>query len=329
MLSPGYLWSLPAVDFQPDLPFVSKLKQMDWLGILVYLAGTSCFTLALTFGGSVFEWSSPAEIVFWVFSGVLLIVITALTVYHPLVAKKDRLYPGHFLRRPLIINLQIQIFLLSGVNLTVAYYIPLYFQFTRNDSALQAGVRLLPYIAMMVVFSMINGMFMTRFGYYLPWYLAGTVLTLVGAALMYTTSSTTSTGAIYGFTALIGIGLGLCLQAGFAVVQSLVPPEDIPNTVGFMSLAQDFGVVFVLGIAGCIYNNLGAVKLGTVLETSSKSEIEKYLVGTSSEAFQSLASTAQAAIVDEIIRTMKAVWALLIASAAICVVLTFLLKVRY
>ena len=156
VFAPGYLFTLPSIDFQPSVPFGKKLRQMDWIGIVVFFAGTICFTMALSFGGSVYAWNSASEIVFWVMSGVLLIVMAVVTIYHPLVPKTARLYPGHFVKRPVLVNLQIQLFLITGVMLGVAYYIPLYFQFTRGDSALQAAVRLLPFIAMAVFFSLVN-----------------------------------------------------------------------------------------------------------------------------------------------------------------------------
>ena len=64
------------------------------------------------------------------------------------------------------------------------FYIPLYFQFVRGDSPLEAGVRLLPFIVLMVFFGLLNGALMSLFGYYMPWYLAGGILTTVGGSLM-------------------------------------------------------------------------------------------------------------------------------------------------
>lgn len=66
------------------------------------------------------------------------------------------------------------------------YYIPLYFQFVRGDSALTAAVRLLPFIILMVAFGFLNGALMSKLGYYMPWYLGGGVLTTIGGALMST-----------------------------------------------------------------------------------------------------------------------------------------------
>ena len=50
-------------------------------------------------------------------TGVLLVVIVLLTILHPWVTKENRLYPAHFLRQPILVNLQLQVFLVSGIML--------------------------------------------------------------------------------------------------------------------------------------------------------------------------------------------------------------------
>jgi hypothetical protein len=95
----------------------AKLRMMDWISIVVFFGGTTCFTMAVNFGGTVYAFNSGPEITLWVMTGVLLIVNIAVTIYHPGVTKENRMYPAHFLRRPVLINLQLQLFLVSGVML--------------------------------------------------------------------------------------------------------------------------------------------------------------------------------------------------------------------
>lgn len=54
----------------------------------------------------------------------------------------------------------------------------------QGDSALQAAVRLLPFIMMMILFAILNGALMPKLGYYMVWYTVGSALALVGVALM-------------------------------------------------------------------------------------------------------------------------------------------------
>lgn len=164
---------------------------MDWLGIVVFFGGATCFTMALNFGGTVYGWSSRPEIVLWVLTGILFIASILTFHYHPFVALENRLYPLHFYRKLEFANLQLQILLVSGLILTTAYYIPLYFQFARGDDAMQAAVRLLPFVLTLVFSSLCNGFAMPRLGYHKPWFVGGSGLYLLGCALMCTSSPPT------------------------------------------------------------------------------------------------------------------------------------------
>lgn len=73
--------------------------------------------MAVNFGGTKYGWSSGSEVTLWVMVGMLLVAMVLATWYHPLVSAANKLYPSHFLQRPELVNLQMQLFLVSGVML--------------------------------------------------------------------------------------------------------------------------------------------------------------------------------------------------------------------
>ncbi|KAF2459785.1 major facilitator superfamily domain-containing protein, partial [Lineolata rhizophorae] len=184
VFAPAYFLTLPNIDLQRDTRTTEKMRQMDWIGMVVFFGGMIAFTMALSFGGTVYSWSSPPEIILWVAAGLLLIATAAVTIYHPLVPKDSRLYPAHFVRRPILVNLQLQTFLLCGINLGTAYYIPLFFQFTAGDDPIGAAVRLLPYICLLVVASLFSGGLLPRIRTFAPFYLGGSILIIAGSATL-------------------------------------------------------------------------------------------------------------------------------------------------
>lgn len=195
---------------------MKKLKMMDWVAIAIFFGGTTCFTMAVNFGGTTYAWNSGSEIALWVMSGVLLIVMVLVTMYHPLVSAENKMYPSHekactcepssaalldiWCHDCTYLVPQCHTPAAANRMQTTAYYIPLYFQFTKvlsfvsgasrcsnafqGDSALGAAVRLLPFIVMIVFFALVNGGLMPKLGYYMPWYLFGSALVLIGSALM-------------------------------------------------------------------------------------------------------------------------------------------------
>jgi hypothetical protein len=70
---------------------------------------------------------------------------------------------------------------------------PLTFQLTRGYSLLTSAVRLLPFVFLLVFSCMLSGALLPKFGYYMPWYVMGGAILLIGSALMYTVNPETST----------------------------------------------------------------------------------------------------------------------------------------
>ncbi|WYZ36517.1 hypothetical protein EsH8_II_000023 [Colletotrichum jinshuiense] len=328
--APAYFLLFPNVDLQPTKTLAEKFRSVDWVNAIIFLAGSACLTVVLTFGGVVYSFQSGTVIALWTVTGVLLISFVVVLNLHPLVSKENRLYPIHFFKQPTLINMQLQVFISSGVILAMTYYIPLYFQFVKGDGALEAGFRLLPLIMFMVTTSIVNGLLMPRYGWIPVWYIGGSFLALIGTAMMYTVSSTTPNANIYGYNILVGTGMGCYIVAGFAIVQSLVPAHDIANAVGAMTISQDLGMVLFLAISGSIFHNVAVDKVGKALPHVSPNEIGNFIAGTSSSAFQALSDVEKTLVIREIASAMKSIWAFFLASAALSVVCSVsLLKTKF
>jgi hypothetical protein len=89
------------------------------------------------------------------------------------------------------------------------YMIPIFFQFTRNNTALETGICLLFFI-MLIIFAVIgNSAILSTYGYYMPWYTLGGLLCLTGGALMYTVDTEILIVRVYSYSIIIGFGDGL------------------------------------------------------------------------------------------------------------------------
>ena len=88
---------------------------MDWLGILIFDGAMCSLVMAINFGGTLYDWGDGREIALWVVAGVLFVTFWLTQTYTPFVAVEDKLYPTHFFRKPIMLNLQFQLFLASGI----------------------------------------------------------------------------------------------------------------------------------------------------------------------------------------------------------------------
>ncbi|KAK7995532.1 hypothetical protein PG990_014305 [Apiospora arundinis] len=326
VFAPSYLFLLPRVDLQPGKTFSQKLGMIDWLGNLIFVAGAVCLIMAIAFSGSEYAWDSGSAIALWVMAGVLLVTMVAVTVKPPFVTKENRLVPAHFFRNRVLLNLGVQMFLISGVMLAAVYYIPLFFAFARGDGVMDAGIRLLPYVCLMVFGSILSGALLPKTGYYMPWYVTGAALATIGCALMITVHDDTPIPNVYGYTILVGMGSGLYVVAGFAVTQTLTPVEDVANAVGFQAIAQVLGSVVFLAVSGNIFFNTAMRAIHGVLPADTPSSfVADLIAGTSSPAFRSLSAEAGARVVDAITDSMRNVWIFYLAAASLSFVLSFFL----
>lgn len=89
------------------------------------------------------------------------------------------MFPIQFLRNKEALLLFITAASINAAVFIPIYFIPIYFQFTRGDDALDSAVRLLPLIFLLCATILANGKLMSRWGYYMPWYVGGGVLAVV------------------------------------------------------------------------------------------------------------------------------------------------------
>jgi len=329
--APALLLCLPSLDQAPHLTFWQKLRTQDWPAITIYLGGCVALVMALNFGGSVYAFESGPMIALWTVAGVCMIAFFVVTVYHPTVELKHRLYPLHLLKQYELNILQLSIFVAAGCMVTGLYYIPLIFQFTRGDHALMAGVRLLPFLGGMLFFVLLNGYLMPRLGYYMPWYMLGNALLLVGSAPLTTIRASTPEGHIYGWTFLLGGGCGAYFTAGFAVMQALVPADEITNGISFLGIAQSLGQLIVVSIGGALFQNVAADNIRVIpgLEDHSAEDIRRLTMGTWSPPFKALTPELQSAVVDEIAVAIGRVFLAMTCFAALALLASCFMRVCF
>lgn len=146
-----------------------------------------------------------------------------------LTTSETRLLPIHYFKSRILAIVFVQAVLNAAIVFLPVYYISLLFQFTKGDTALTTAVHLLPFMCMLIFFSIFKGVVFGKEGHYLPWFLISAVLSIVGGVLMFTVDEATSTASIYGYTALLGIGAGCAVQTGFIVAQATVPRKEMSS----------------------------------------------------------------------------------------------------
>jgi len=324
--APAWLFLLPSKDPRPGVPYKQRIAELDYAGTVLLMGGLTTFVLAINWGGVVYAWGSGRIIALFVVSGVLFILLGIQQVFTVLTTLARRIIPVQFFRSKTVLIL-FAVTAASGASAFVPiYFVPLFFQFTRNDGALDAGVRLLPLIVVMVVTILVNGALMAKFGYYMPWYLFGGAFAVAGSALMYTVDQGTSASKIYGYTVLIGVGVGMFLQASFSVAQAVVDTEDIPPAVGFITLAQFLGITMALAIANSVFLNESEKGIAQILPDVPLAEIRAAINGAASDFVKSLDGEMRMRVLGAIVKAIDKAYILVVAAGSLVALLSLLMK---
>jgi len=315
------LFLIPSKNPFPNLSFWHRAKNIDWIGALLATVCLALFTLALSFGGNQFAWNSGVVISFFVVSGVLGILFMLSQTIIPGNTKQKRLFPAHYFLRKDMVLLSAATGAGTCAMFCAIYYIPLYFQFTRGDTAIMAAVRLLPLIVLAVFFTVGGGVALSMTGIYTPWYMAGGVFVIIGYSLLHTIDPTTSVSKVYGYLVLIGIGTGCFVQMGFAVAQAISPKIETEAAISFVSQGQLLGIIIGLAIAGSLFINGATNGLQQLFPNLAASQVRDAIAGTDSGGLlQSLSPELQAQALDVIVSSMDRVFILGITAGAVAFV---------
>ena len=81
----------------------------------------------------------------------------------------------------------------------------------------------------------------------------GPVLSAVGAGLVSTLSVDSPSREWIGFQALLGSGIGFCLQQPLLVAQTVLHRDDVPFGVALMNLSQMLGGAIFVAVAQSVF----------------------------------------------------------------------------
>ena len=145
-----------------SLSWREKIKNLDLIGLAALVPTIVCVLLALQWGGSKFNWRDARIIVLFVLAGLLFGVFVGLQYW-----QEDRAtVPLSVMKQRTIWACSIFSFFLFGSFLAMTYYLPIWFQAIKENTATQSGIHNLPSILGTVLLSFVAGGLVFGFGYY-------------------------------------------------------------------------------------------------------------------------------------------------------------------
>lgn len=231
--------------------FREKILRLDLLGTATLIPAVICLLLALQWGGAEYPWSDSRIIGLFVGFGLLAILFVAIQLWK---GDEATLPPRYFRNRNIVSAMLFSAFF-GAAFFPIIYYLSIYFQAIQGDTAVEAGIKLLPLLLATVLTSIMSGALITVIGFYNPIVLPSMILFTVGSALITTFNLTTPLRIWLGYQVVCGLGIGVGFQLSIIVVQNILPPEDIPVATACVQFFQSFGGAIFLAVAQTLFQN--------------------------------------------------------------------------
>ncbi|KAF2449060.1 MFS gliotoxin efflux transporter glia [Karstenula rhodostoma CBS 690.94] len=217
---------------------------LDLGGGVLVTSFLSCFVLGMHYSGSQ-PWKSPK-----VWGSLVGSALSFLAfIYNEYKMRDKAMIHAHLIKKlDVCMNLMYGFFL-AGLFFPLQYMLPVQFQSVDATSASGSGIRLIPLILAVSVFTAFSNGALTWWRHHQPFLLLGAFLATAGAAAIYSVDAPATTRKWLGFELLTGMGIGLCLQIPMIYNQSLVSRNDIPSVTSLTLFTENLGTS--LFVASC------------------------------------------------------------------------------
>jgi MFS family permease len=135
-------------------------------------------------------------------------------------------------------------------------YLPVFFQIVHGDSPTISGLRLLPLLAGLVVFSTASGLIISKTGRYRVFPIVGTGLMTIGLLLLSRIGADTSSFVTGLYMFVLGVGLGCVMQVLVLIVQNAVPYSELGVATSGATFFRSIGGSFGTAIFGAVFSNV-------------------------------------------------------------------------
>jgi MFS family permease len=230
---------------------IAQIKNLDPLGILFLLPSIVCLILALQWGGTTSPWSAPKIIGLFVAFVVLFVLFIVVEARMP----ETAMAPARVILNRSVAGAMAFMFLISGSLMSLLYYLTIWFQAAKGDSAIHSGVSTIPLVLSMVVLAIPIAIFTQKVGYYVPALLLAPVLCATGAGLLSTLTPSSNHNQWLGYQVLFGFGLGCGFQTSTLVPQTVLSRADVPLGMSMMFFMQQLGGSIFLSVSQNIFSN--------------------------------------------------------------------------
>jgi MFS family permease len=234
----------------------SAVKRIDFLGAALLVTSLVFLLLGLNSGGNQFPWTHPF---------ILTVLPLSFVTFLAFIYVEDRvaaepIIPVRLILRRTVLSACLTNWFGTMSVFLALYYVPLYLQ-VRGFSALDSGLRLIPYAASLSAGSLSAGFIMRKTGRYYILSCALMALLVTGSALYITFDLNTPTWATYVYMTPAGVGYGGMLTVTLIAMISAVEHKDQAVITSASYAFRSTGSTIGITIASAVFQNILTMEL--------------------------------------------------------------------
>ncbi|MGX9791976.1 MDR family MFS transporter [Mycobacterium sp. MMS18-G62] len=244
------------------IPALGKTRRpaIDYAGIVLVGLGASGLTLATSWGGGEYAWTSPVIIGLFVGSALALAVFVWVES-----RAAEPILPIRLFRSPVFTVCCVLSFIVGFAMLGALTFLPTFMQFVDGVSATVSGLRTLPMVAGLLLTSMGSGVLVSRTGRYKIFPVVGTAVMVLGFVLLSRMDASTPMLVQSLYLFVLGTGIGMCMQVLILIVQNTSSFEDLGVATSGVTFFRTIGSSFGAAIFGSLFTNFLADRIGPAL----------------------------------------------------------------
>jgi EmrB/QacA subfamily drug resistance transporter len=211
--------------------FARQKRRVDWLGSVALTGGLVPLLIVAEQGGG-WGWASAASLLCYFIGAAGLIAF--VWIQHRM--GDDAVLPLRLFRNRTFSVASAQVTIIGMAMFGGLAVLPLYLQIVKGASPAKSGLLMIPLVAGLMLASLACGQVTSRTGRYKIFPVIGSVLMVIGMALLTRIGAGTPLPRTDLYMALFGVGLGMNMQSLVLAMQSAVPAKDM----GVASAASTF-----------------------------------------------------------------------------------------
>lgn len=245
------LFFKPQEEYTPSRSLTQIILEVDIIGNALLLSTAAMFFLAMQYSAQPHAWHTSRVIGLLVGSGAGLGVFL---VWQWRKGDRALIPPSIMCRRNVATGLT-NTFFIYGTLLSQVYYLPVWFQACRDQSALDSGVSMIPYLLGNSIFAVLTGAFVSKIGYFAPPAILGSAIATVGSGLLSTLAVNTNSSKWIGYEVLTSVGIGMTVQQSYVAVQCTVTLEQLAVASSLVSAFQALGGSIFISVGNTVLLN--------------------------------------------------------------------------